>query len=235
MNAFTIVLLFLLAGLALLIFNHDTGETFGISNDDFGRFVYLAPIAALLSVGILMGRRGNLGQVVRQIAIWLLIILALVVAYLYRDDARHVGARIVAGLLPGTAVVVTASDGGSEVIIHKSANQHFQTNVTVNDTVVPMLIDTGASTVVLSYADARAIGLDMSALDFTVTVMTANGRALAAPVRLDHVAVGPIVRNQVRAMVTEDGKLGRSLLGMSFLSTLGSLQIERDKLRFRDY
>jgi aspartyl protease family protein len=35
--------------------------------------------------------------------------------------------------------------------------------------------------------------------------------------------------------VTEDGRLGRSLLGMSFLSTLGSLQIERDELRFRDY
>jgi aspartyl protease family protein len=42
------------------------------------------------------------------------------------------------------------------------------------------------------------------------------------------------VRNNVNASVAEDGKLDQSLLGMSFLSTLGSLQMQTDELRMRD-
>jgi aspartyl protease family protein len=234
MNALTGLLLFLGLGLALLIFNHDSGRTFGTANEDFGQALYLLPIAGLLSVGILQGRRGQFGQVLRQIAIWLVIILALVVAYLYRDDARSVGARLTAGLLPGTAVVVTGSDGRSEVIVHKTRGGHFQTNVTVDGKVVAMLVDTGASSVVLSYDDARAIGLDPKDLNYTVSVMTANGRAMAAPVRLDEISIGPILRRNIRAMVAEEGRLDESLLGMTFLSTLGSLQMQTDELRLRD-
>ncbi|CDZ55330.1 TIGR02281 family clan AA aspartic protease [Neorhizobium galegae] len=234
MNALTGILIVLGIGLAFLIFNHDAGQTFGIDNDDFGQIIYLLPIAGLLAVGILAGRRGNAGEVLRNIALWLLIILGLVTAYLYRDDARNVAARVTAGLLPGTAVIATTSEGLNEVIIHKTRGSHFQTNVRVQGKVLPMLVDTGASTVVLSFDDARAIGLNPQSLDFSVTVMTANGRAMAAPVRLDEIAIGPIVRKNIRAMVAEDGRLGESLLGMSFLSTLGSLQMQTDELRLRD-
>ncbi|WP_117191297.1 TIGR02281 family clan AA aspartic protease [Rhizobium terrae] len=234
MNPLTIVLAILGIGLAFLLVNHDGGRTMGIDNDDFGRLVYLIPLAGLFGAGILAGRRGSLNTVFQQFAIWLVIILGLVVAYLYRDDARNVAARVTAGLLPGTAVVVTNSEGGNEVIIHKTRGSHFQTNVGINGKVLHMLVDTGASTVVLSYDDARAVGLDPQKLDFSVTVMTANGRALAAPVRLEEIAIGPIVRKNIRAMVAEDGKLGESLLGMSFLSTLGSLQMQTDELKLRD-
>jgi aspartyl protease family protein len=67
-----------------------------------------------------------------------------------------------------------------------------------------------------------------------MTVMTANGRARAAPITLDQVAIGPIVRHNVAATVAEDGRLDQSLLGMSFLETLGSLQMQTDELRMRD-
>jgi aspartyl protease family protein len=97
-----------------------------------------------------------------------------------------------------------------------------------------MLVDTGASSVVLSYDDARAIGLDPKDLNYTVSVMTANGRAMAAPVRLDEISIGPIVRRNIRAMVAEEDRLNESLLGMTFLSTLGSLQMQTDELRLRD-
>ncbi|MCK8781038.1 TIGR02281 family clan AA aspartic protease [Rhizobium sp. NTR19] len=234
MNRLTLVLLFLSAGLALLVFNHDNGQTFGMANDDFGHLIHSLPILGLLSVGILAGRRGNGGEVLRNIAIWLLIALALVALYLYRDDARNVAARMTAGLLPGTAVVVTTSEGQNEVVIHKTRGSHFQTNVRVNGQLIPMLVDTGASTVVLSYDDARAIGIDPGKLDFSVTVMTANGRAQAAPVRLERISIGPIERKNIRAMVAEDGRLGESLLGMSFLSTLSSLQMQTDELRLRN-
>ncbi|MOA67884.1 hypothetical protein D3C78_1952410 [compost metagenome] len=64
--------------------------------------------------------------------------------------------------------------------------------------------------------------------------MTANGPAMAAHVRLDEIAIGPISRRNVRAMVARDGMLDESLLGMSFLSTLSSLNMQTDELRLRD-
>ena len=64
--------------------------------------------------------------------------------------------------------------------------------------------------------------------------MTANGPALAAPVTLEEFAIGPIERRNIRATVAAEGKLDRSLLGMSFLSTLDTLQMRTDELRLRD-
>jgi aspartyl protease family protein len=88
--------------------------------------------------------------------------------------------------------------------------------------------------VALSREDAERVGIIPENLTYSMSVMTANGRAQAAPVTLSEVAIGPVVRNNVNASVAEDGKLDQSLLGMSFLSTLGSLQMQTDELRMRD-
>lgn len=234
MNRLTFVFLVLGIGLALLIFNHESGQTFGISNEQFGEAIYLIPIAALLSVGILAGNRGGWGTVLRQMAIWLVIILSLVAMYLYRYDAQRFGERLLAGLMPGRAVVVTTQNGEQEVILNKSMSGHFEANTQVNGTPVHMMVDTGASSVVLSTTDAKAVGINTDTLGYTVTVMTANGRTSAAPVRLSEVAIGPIVRRNVSALVVQDGQLEQSLLGMTFLSTLGSLEMQTDELRLRD-
>lgn len=234
MNALTFILLILGAGLVLLVFNHDSGQTFGMANEDFGQIIYLLPIAGLLSVGILAGNRGNLSEILRYIAIWLVIIMLLVAGYLYRFDLQQVAARFSAGLVPGSAVEVSTSNGTREVIIHRGMGGHFQAPVDVNGQPVSMLVDTGASTVVLSHADAERIGIDPQQLAYTVTVQTANGRASAAPIRLSEISIGPVVRRDIRALVTEPGRLEQSLLGMSFLSTLGSLQMQTDELRLVD-
>lgn len=228
-----IVLAILGFGLAVLVVNHDTGQSFGMANDDFGDLVRLLPFAAMLSVGLIATRR-SLGESARQLAVWLLITLSLVTGYLYRMELQAIGNRLLAGLVPGRAVVVTTNEGRPEVILHKSLGGHFETTVDINGVAVPALIDTGASTVALSFRDAVRVGIDPADLAFTQTIMTANGRAMAAPVRLRQVGVGPILRDDVQGSVIEDGKLDQSLLGMSFLSTLGSLQMQSDELRLRD-
>jgi aspartyl protease family protein len=162
------------------------------------------------------------------------LILALATAYLYRQDAAAIGNRLLAGLVPGRAVVVTTSEGGQEVILHKLLNGHFEADVEINGQTISMLVDTGASMVALSREDAERVGIIPDNLTYSMNVMTANGRAQAAPVTLSEVAIGPIVRNNVTASVAEDGKLDQSLLGMSFLETLGSLQMQTDELRMRD-
>jgi aspartyl protease family protein len=223
----------LAVGLVLLIINHDQGQTFGIDNDAVSRIVVALPILLMISSGIVLGRR-SLGQSVRQMSIWVLIALALVTGYLYRDDMRSVGERLMAGLLPGRAVTVTTADGSTEVVLHKSLGGHFETSVEIGPVSVPVLIDTGASSVALRFEDAVRIGIDPSSLAFTRTVLTANGQARAAPLRLPELRLGPIVRTDISAVVLEEGRLDQSLLGMSFLSTLGSLQMQTDELRLRD-
>jgi aspartyl protease family protein len=233
MSRLTIALAVLGIGLALLIFNNDSNHVLGMDSNDFGRMVYLLPIVLMLSAGIWASRR-NMGETLRNLTIWLVIILALATLYLYRLEALAVGNRLLAGLVPGRAVVVTTSEGGKEIILHKLLNGHFEADVSINGQEISMLVDTGASMVALSHADAERVGIIPENLDYSMTVMTANGRSRAAPVTLTSVAIGPIVRNNVAASVAEDGKLDQSLLGMSFLETLGSLQMQTDELRIRD-
>ncbi|MFT4000668.1 MAG: TIGR02281 family clan AA aspartic protease [Rhizobium sp.] len=233
MNRLNIVLAILGIGLALLIFNNNTGSTFGMRNDDFARVVYLLPIALMMSAAV-WASRYTVSQSIRNLLIWLVIIMALATAYIYRHDAEQVGNRVFAGLMPGHAVVVTTSEGGQEVILHKRSNGHFEAVVKINGQPIDMLIDTGASTIALSQEDAERVGIIPANLTYSMTVLTANGRARAAPVELGSVAIGPIRRRDVEASVAEAGKLDQSLLGMSFLETLGSMQMQTDELRLRD-
>lgn len=233
MSRVTIVLGILAIGLALLVFHHDSGTIFGIDKNDFGRIVYLLPIGLMLAAGIWASRR-TVSETLRNLTIWLVILLALATGYLYRYDAMDAGNRLLAGLLPGRAFVVTTSEGGQEVILHKLLNGHFEADVMVDGKRINMLVDTGASLLALTQADARRIGLDPKDLNYSMTIMTANGRGRAAPVTLNTVGIGPINRKNVAASVAEDGKLDQSLLGMNFLETLGSMQMQTDELRLRD-
>ena len=88
---------------------------------------------------------------------------------------------------------------------------------------ISTVLDTGASAVVLTQEAAKAAGLPLEVLSYTVNVETANGRTRAAPVTLDRLAVGPIVERAVPALVAQPGQLKPSLLGMSFLNRLRGL------------
>jgi aspartyl protease family protein len=234
MTRFTLVFLILAIGLGLLIINHDGGATFGIANDDFAQIIYLAPIAALLSVGILAGRRAGFSTALKQIAAWLFIILLLVAGYTYRNDVEAIGNRVLSSLIPGRATNVTLADGTREVLITRSMGGHFASDVSVNGQSLHMLVDTGASSIVLSHQDAERAGIDVASLNYSVTVRTANGTTTAAAVRLAEVSLGSITRQNISALVSQDGALDSSLLGMSFLSTLSSMQMQTDQLRLRD-
>lgn len=233
MNRLTVVFVILFAGLAMLLFSDSNSRIMGLKQDEFGRFVTLLPFAAMLGAGILASRR-NLGDSLRQMLIWLVIILALATAYLYRYDAMTIGNRLLGGLMPGHAVVVTDRDGDQDVVIYKAMSGHFEANAEVNGQTVGMLVDTGASMVALTREDAVRVGIIPENLTYSMTVTTANGITTAAPVTLTELAIGPITRRNVPAMVAEEGRLDQSLLGMSFLGTLSSLQMQTDELRLRN-
>jgi aspartyl protease family protein len=95
------------------------------------------------------------------------------------------------------------------------------------------MVDTGASSITLSAADARRIGLDPERLDYVRPMTTAAGPALAASVMLLEVRLGDIAFERVAASVMPPGTLDRSLLGMSFLDRLSRFEIAGDRLVLR--
>lgn len=219
-------------GLLALLFNRHGGTVFGIPDDSFASLLVLSCWALFLVGGVLAS--GRVGEIVRNLVIWAVILLALSAIYLYRYNLQEFGAEMTAGLIPGLPVTRTGLNGATQVILHKTQSGHFETMGSVDGRRVRFLIDTGASQVVLSYRDAQAVGIDVSKLAFNQTVQTANGQAKAAPTRLASVALGPIRREDIRASVSAPGMLDESLLGMNFLGTLTSLRMNRDMLVLQD-
>jgi aspartyl protease family protein len=96
-----------------------------------------------------------------------------------------------------------------------------------------MLVDTGATSVVLTPEAAKTAGLPVDLLKYDVPIETAKGRGWAASVTLDRLAVGNIVERRVPALVSKPGDLKSSLLGMSFLNRLESFEVRGARLVLR--
>jgi aspartyl protease family protein len=93
---------------------------------------------------------------------------------------------------------------------------HFFAEGAVNGIALRFMVDTGASVVALSPADAETIGIDWRKAPRMV-MQTANGNTLAYLVKLDRLKLGAIQLSNVDAVVTEQG-MDVALLGMSFLN-----------------
>lgn len=197
-----------------------------------GRGVSLAglgTLAALFSAGLLVSSRQKASTTIFSLLAWAGAFLILILAYSYREEAKAMWGRIRGEIFGSEAVVTSAGD----VELRRAEDNHFYADADVNGGRVTFMVDTGATTVALSWSDARAAGIDPATLNFSQTVMTAGGPVKAAPVRIGRLAVGPIVRLDVAAAVMPEGIEG-SLLGLSFLDTLSSYQISGDRLTLRD-
>lgn len=223
------VALLIAAGLALLI-STDAGSWLGLTQTQFGQLVPLVILAIIFAAGA-FSRRQRIGAIAANFAVWAGLFVVVLVGYTYRDDLMDVAARVVGEFSPTTAVVDSANGTAT---FRRGLDGHFTVASTVNGTSMPLLFDTGASAVVLSYRDAERAGIDVGDLSFTLPVMTANGTGRAAPVQLDRIEVGGIARRNVRAFVAEDGALQGSLLGMTFLETLSRYSVAGDKLELAD-
>jgi len=227
-----IILALMGATLAVLIYNHETGLSFGLPNADLASLVYLGLIGAVVGAAVFGGHR-NIGEMVRNLLIWVVLFLGLATGWLYQDQARDMVLRVAGGLAPGKPVTVSDANGQA-VLIRKSMNGHFEAAGAVNNEPVSFLIDTGATSIALSHDDALRVGFSDDDLSYTLIINTANGRARAAPVRLETVTIGTVERKGLRAMVAEPGQLEQSLLGMNFISSLTAFEMRRDEVILRD-
>jgi aspartyl protease family protein len=185
--------------------------------------VLLGRVAAILF-------RQRFTRALESVLIWVVIALVLALGYTYRFELRDVADRVLAEFIPGRAAT-----RGHTVEIARGGGGSFSVSTQVNGARVAMVLDTGASAVVLTQEAARAAGLPLEVLNYTVNVETANGRARAAPVTLDRVSIGGITERSVPALIAMPGQLRTNLLGMSFLNRLESWEVRGDKLMMRGY
>ncbi|MEM1316925.1 MAG: TIGR02281 family clan AA aspartic protease [Pseudomonadota bacterium] len=224
-----------LTGLLLvaLIATSDTGTTMGMETE---KFAY-AGIGILWALFVGFGMFGGgvrLGDTVKQLALWALIIAVLMGGYVLRYDLQDLGSRLTGGLIPGSPISRVASNGEVEVMLIRSDNGHFEAVAGVNDASIRFLVDTGATAIVLAATDAEAAGIDVDNLDFTILTQTANGTGRSALAEIKRFYLGGIERRNLRVMVAQRGRLNTSLLGQQFLETLSSYERRGDRLTLRD-
>ena len=189
-------------------------------------------IMALALVGLIALTlfRQRFSHALESALIWIMLAMLLALGYTYRFELREVSERVLAELIPGRAAT-----RGRTVEIARAGGRGFSVAAQVNGAHIPMVLDTGASAVVLTHEAAKAAGLPLEVLNYSVNVDTANGRARAAPVTLDRLSIGGISERSVPALIAQPGQLRTSLLGMTFLNRLESWEVRGDKLLMRGY
>ena len=133
-------------------------------------------------------------------------------------------------LLRADRLTVTApANHPQSAAIRKASDGHFWAQGKVNGTAIRFLVDTGATAVALTPADAARLGFAPGDLDYALSVTTAAGQSRAAAVTLTSVTVGGARVAEVPALVVEKG-LDTSLLGMTYLGRLSRFEATQKSL-----
>jgi aspartyl protease family protein len=169
---------------------------------------------------------------------YLIIILvgAIVGAMLPSGPSRH------AMPSPATHSLVVASTsapatppalavGGPWTTLDRGPSGHFFADAEVNGMTVHFLVDTGATGVALTTEDAQRVGLQFSPTEFTEVGRGASGPVRGKFVTLNEVRLDGRSVEHVDGAIIEGGET--SLLGQSFLSKMGTIEMSGDQMIIR--
>lgn len=189
-----------------------------MDGDDFGRLSYLVLLGAVIVFWFFVQNRQTLGKTLQQAMIWGLLFLGVIAGVGLWDDIRQT-------VRPTQSVM----NAGGQISLPRAPDGHYYLTAEVNGADIRFLVDTGATDIFLSRADAVAAGLDPAELPFIGSAMTANGPVRTAPVRIDTIRLGGIEDRGIRAFVNE-GEMRESLLGMGYLQRFSSVEIRQGAL-----
>ena len=181
------------------------------------RIIYLSLFGIAILVGLFSIYRNRLSQAMQHAAIWALIFVGFILAFSFAEPLKQ-------ALFDDEPQIIDERT----VQLRRARDGHFYATLSINGQPIQFLIDTGASEMVLTRADAEAAGIDTNALDYRIRMQTANGQSTAAVVRLDQVDLGQFTDRRVPALVA-GGELGKSLLGMGYLNLFGGFRSEGDR------
>ena len=190
-----------------------------MANIETGQLIYLLLLLLMVAGWFFMQNRQGLNKTLQQLAVWGMIFVGVAAGYGLWGDISRTSAlpqqSYEAGL--GTVTIPRARDG------------HYYLTAQINDQPVRFVVDTGATDMVLTRADARAVGLDPDTLNYLGRAGTANGEVRTAFVRLDEVRLGEVRDTNVPAVVNQ-GEMSQSLLGMGYLQRWGRIEIANGEL-----
>lgn len=189
-----------------------------MTSDQMAEGLYLVLLGAAVLGSLIIQARGRRGAVAHQLAVWGLIFIGVIAgAGLWSDIARTVAPQE-ASIGPGGAISVPRGPDG-----------HYHVTLRIGGVPVRFMVDTGASDMVLTPADAKRVGIDPAHLAFVGTATTANGQVATARVKLHDVTLGPVTDPVVTAEVNQR-PMDCSLLGMSYLQRFGKIEIANDHM-----
>jgi len=189
-----------------------------LSGDQIASLTYLLLLGAVLGGYFLVSHRQSMGKMAQQAALWVFIFLGAIVAVGLWMDIRD-------DIAPQHAVL----RGGTAIEVPRAQDGHYYLTLQINGAPVRFVVDTGATDMVLTLQDAARVGIDTDRLIYTGRAATANGMVEIAPVRLDRVALGEVVDQNLRAVVNS-GAMPESLLGMGYLNRFERLEIADGRL-----
>jgi aspartyl protease family protein len=130
---------------------------------------------------------------------------------------------------PTTAAATALGNGFASQELSRSPDGHFYAEAQVNGARITFMIDTGASMVALTPADAQRAGISLGSE--RARAQGAGGAIEVIPVTIDRIAIGSLAASQVRGAVVEE--LSVSLLGQSFLERADRVEIAGDRMVIR--
>lgn len=135
-----------------------------------------------------------------------------------------------AAFVPGLSWLADGLGGGQEVSgdevrIRMAPDGHFWARVQVNGVERRMLIDSGATVTALSEETADLAGIERDPAIAPVVLRTANGVVRARTGEVERLAFGGLEARNLKVVISP-GLGGFDVLGMNFLSELGSWRVE---------
>jgi aspartyl protease family protein len=186
-----------------------------MDSSSIGQLLYLVILLCAVAGWVLVKYRNRLGQALRTAVAWGLIFVGVMAGYGLWGDLRSDIHR--------QAVMV-----GDRLEVPRSPDGHYYLTLSISDQPIEFLVDTGATNVVLSRADAEKLGIDTRNLAYTGEAQTANGTVPTSRVRLEDVVLGPW-RDTGMPVWVNGGDMDGSLLGMDYLGRY-RIEIAEDRL-----
>lgn len=189
-----------------------------MSSDDTATLIYLLLLGIAIGGWFFLQSRDSLGKMLQQAMIWGFLFLGVMAGYGLWSDVQRQSVR--------NQMVQTSS---GQIAVPRMADGHYYLTLDINGAPIRFVVDTGATDMVLTQADAQRAGIDPDELSYFGIARTANGRVRTAPVTLDRVRLADFTDTNVAAVVNE-GEMSGSLLGMGYLQRWGRIEIAGGEL-----
>lgn len=189
-----------------------------MSADDKAYAFYMVLLLLAVCIWYFANKREKLSQTIQQLAVWALIFVGVITAYGFKDT-------FMSQIYPSRAI----QHGDKSVTLSRARDGHFYAMLQINGKNVEFVVDTGATSILLSQKDAKHIGINPDELTYWGQAQTANGKVKTASVDLGIVHLGDITDYDLKALVNA-GQLDESLLGMEYLNLFSEFKISGDTL-----